>query len=87
VSNLSFGSGGHLRQFFKGSPAHVSNPFGSGPQVRYPASYPPAATWRSGTSPVVSCRLSATGVCFLGILFPLGIQLSSRSAYQATPGP
>lgn len=32
---------------------------------------------------MVSCCLSATGICFLGILFPLGIQLSSRSAYQA----
>ena len=42
VSNLSFGSGGHLRRPLKGSPAHVSNPFGSGSQVRYPASYPPA---------------------------------------------
>ena len=39
------------------------------------------------TSPVVSCRLSATGISFLGILFPLGLQLSSRSAYQAMPGP
>jgi hypothetical protein len=46
VSNLSLGSGSHLHWSFKGSPAHVSNPFGSGPQVRYPASYPPAATWR-----------------------------------------
>jgi hypothetical protein len=46
MSNLSFGSGGRSRSFFKGSPAHVSNPFGSGPQVRYPASYPSAATWR-----------------------------------------
>ena len=46
MSNLSFGSGGHLRRPLKGSPAHVSNPFGSGPQVRYPASYPSAATWR-----------------------------------------
>ena len=42
VSNLSFGSGGHLRRPLKGSPAHVSNPYGSGSQVRYPASYPPA---------------------------------------------
>ncbi len=30
VSNLSFGSGGHLHWPFIGSPAHVSNPFGSG---------------------------------------------------------
>src|SRR4249919_3337588 len=31
------------------SKAHLptsATPFGSGPQVRYPASYPPAATWR-----------------------------------------
>src|SRR5512133_3468617 len=87
VSNLSLGSGSHLHWSFKGSPAHVSNPFGSGPQVRYPASYPPAATWGAATSPVVSCRLSATGICFLGILFSPGIPLSSRSACRVAPGP
>ena len=37
--------------------------------------------------PWASCRLSATGIRFLGILSRQGIPLSSRSAYQAAPGP
>ena len=37
--------------------------------------------------PGVSRCLSAAGVRFLGILFPPGVPLSSRSAYQAAPGP
>jgi len=33
----------------------------------------------------ISCCLSATGIRFLGVLFPHGIQLSSRSAYHTRP--
>ena len=32
---------------------------------------------------LVSCRLSATGICFLGILSRPGIPPLSRSAYRA----
>lgn len=35
----------------------------------YPASYPGTAAWRSSHHILVSCRLSATGIRFLGILF------------------
>jgi hypothetical protein len=72
VSNLSLGSGSHPRWPFKGSPAHVGNP--SGPAHR--SGIRPVIHRRPlggvATSPVVSCRLSATGISFLGILFPLG---------------
>lgn len=43
---------------------------------------------RRGQSRVsISCRLSATGIRLLGILSRRGVPLSSRSAYQAVPGP
>ena len=54
------------------SPAHVSHPFGSQalsrPGIR-PVTHqqPPGG---AATSVVVSCRLSPTGIRFLGILFP-----------------
>ncbi len=35
---------------------------------------------------LVSRRLSATGIRFLGILFPQGIRLPSRSAYRRAIG-
>ena len=36
---------------------------------------------------MVSCRLSATGICFLGILFPpKGVGPSLRSAYPTKRG-
>jgi hypothetical protein len=38
----------------------------------YPASYPGTTTWSSGNSVPVSCRLSAAGLRFLGILCPPG---------------
>ena len=67
---------------FKGSPAHVSAL--SGPATR--AGIRPVIRGgrrRGRHIAAVSCRLSATGIRFLGILSRRGIPLPSRSAYQA----
>jgi hypothetical protein len=40
VSNMPFGSSIRVRFVVKGSPAHVSTPYGSRHQVWYPAGYP-----------------------------------------------
>ena len=86
ASNLPFGSDGYQHQRSK---AHLptSAPFRAQPPGWYPAGYPQAPDGGAGHRRPVSCRLSATGIRFLGILFPPGIPLSSRSAYQAAPGP
>ena len=57
--------------FLTGSPASCQHPFGSGTSP-YPASYPPTRRWRpTPCMPAGSCRLSATGIRFWGILCPL----------------
>jgi hypothetical protein len=68
---------------FKGSPAHVSAL--SGPAT-WAAIRPviPGGRRRVDHVAAVSCRLSATGIRFLGILSRRGVLLPSRSAYQAT---
>ena len=72
---------------FKGSPAHVSTPFGAGHQARYPASYPRARLEEPVVRPAVSCCLSAAGIRFLGTLSCRGIPPPSRSEplHQRSP--
>jgi hypothetical protein len=58
---------------FTGPPATRQHPFGSRHQARYPASYTQTLRWRNRSKLVaLSCCLSATGIRFLGILFPPG---------------
>jgi hypothetical protein len=52
----------------------------------YPAGYPGRSLGAATISALVSRCLSATGIRFLGILFPQGIGLPSRSAYRPVVG-
>ena len=56
--------------------------FAPGHQARYPASYA-APRREAGCNALVSCRLSAAGIRFLGILSRPGIPPLLRSAYRA----
>jgi len=89
VSNLSFGSGGHLHFVLQRLTCPRQHPYGSGPRETHGSGIRPVMHRRPpggmATSPAVSCCLSATSICFLGILFPPdGIGPSSRSAYPLT---
>ena len=71
VSNLSFGSGGSGTSSSKAHPPHVSPHDTAGHQARYPASYTETPGWKvPGLRSLLSCCLSATGIRFLGVLFP-----------------
>jgi hypothetical protein len=68
---LPFGTGGSDHVIFKGSPAHVGTPFEA--RVPDPVSGQLSRTDHLEERPYpvrVSCRLSPTGIRFLGILFP-----------------
>ena len=85
VSNLSFGSGAQGPPRFTGSPVHVSAPF----EARAPGPVSGQLSSNDGLEEpfkvvLVSCRLSPTGIRFLGILFPpAGFRHSLRLAYRA----
>jgi hypothetical protein len=71
VPNLPFGSGGASTFSFKGSPATRQPAFAAGHQARYPASYTGPTGWKDRRPRFpLSCCLSATGIRFLGVLFP-----------------
>jgi hypothetical protein len=81
--NLSFGSSCFGKPFVKGSPAHVgalSRP-GTRPGIR-----PVIRTdqRRADRPRSLSCRLSAAGIGFLGILYPPGLGPSLPPAYRHT---
>jgi len=85
ASNLSFGSGGSGAFSSKAHPPHVSllSQPGTRPGIR------PVIRQRPVGGAVImlpiSRCLSATGIRFLGVLFPHGIPLSSQSAYRRHP--
>ena len=81
VSNLPFGSGGLDRRLQRLT-WPTSAPFRVRPPGPYPAGYPQRPA-EGGQRPV-SCCLSATGIRFLGILFPPG---GSASLTVGLPGP
>jgi hypothetical protein len=62
----------------------TSGPFGAGHQARYPASYTQQSAEERTRGAALSCRLSATGIRFLGILSRPGISPPLRSAYGAS---
>jgi hypothetical protein len=72
ASNLPFGSGGFGAFSFKGSLATRRPAFAAGHQARYPASYTRTHRREGPMCNVfpLSCCLSATGIRFLGVLFP-----------------
>ena len=74
VPNLPFGSGDRARSSSKAHPPHVGTLSGPGtrPGIR-PVMRDPTRRW--STVVPVSCCLSATGIRFLGVLFPLGVSL------------
>src|SRR5215831_2800288 len=69
--NLPIGSGASNHQVHTGSPDPRQLPFGPGIRP-YPASYPGTASGGASTRCPVSCRLSATGLRFLGHPAPAG---------------
>ena len=86
VSNLPSDSDGIDQHPLHSSPAHVSAPFGArAPRLGIRPVTQQRPPGGAATSVAVSCRLSPTGIRFLGILFPPGgfrhpLRLAYRTA-------
>lgn len=82
---MPFGSGSCLRVSFTSSPAHVSAPFGAGAPGPVSGQFSPGDQLEEPvTLPGGSCRLSATGIGFLGMLLPPGDSAFVTSGLPAT---